>query len=176
MEEIWKDIEGYEGKYQVSSLGRVKALPTKFRLNEKIRKLAKDKDGYIVCELTDIHQHAKLCKVHRLVCFAFHEKPEGKDIVNHIDSCRSNNNFANLEWCTRSENVKHAFLHGFLLPTIGERHGMAVLTGKDASYIRDEYFYSDCKRGMQEKIAKGFGISPSMVRRIITRLAWKHVR
>lgn len=112
MEEIWKDVEGYEGLYQVSSYGRVKSLSRvkKYKnhiciTKEIILRLATDK-GYKKVGLTN-NKVRKTEKVHRLVANAF--LGVNKHLcVNHKDCNRSNNNIENLEWVTHLENVRHA--------------------------------------------------------------------
>lgn len=103
--EIWLDIKGYEGLYQVSSEGRVKSLKRKRRKNERILKPSNDR-GYLYVDLCSGGKR-KRHKVHRLVCQAFCENPENKPEVNHINENASDNRACNLEWCTRKENNNH---------------------------------------------------------------------
>ena len=101
--EIWKDIEGYEGLYQVSNKGRVKS----FHSGEgKIIKLGTHPQGYKLVVLSKRGQ-TKTCRVHRLVAQAFIPNPENLPVVNHKDENPSNNNVENLEWCTQKHNVNH---------------------------------------------------------------------
>ncbi len=109
--EIWKDIEGYEGKYQISNFGNVKSLETwtgdKYIKREKILKNVVYGNGYYYVCLSkkgEVKKH----KVNRLVAQAFIPNPENKPFTNHIDGDKLNNNVNNLEWCTQSENMKHA--------------------------------------------------------------------
>lgn len=101
--EIWKDIIGYEGLYQVSNLGRVK---NPF----KILKSAIDRYGYEKVSLTK-NKISKSFKVHRLVAINFIPNPENKDSVNHIDHNKLNNLPENLEWVNHRENMNHHFLN-----------------------------------------------------------------
>jgi hypothetical protein len=109
--EIWKDVIGYEGLYQVSNFGQVKALPRikiakgSYWTSEKILKPGSD-DGYQKVVLTK-NGIRSTKKVHRLVASAFYG--EYKELsVNHIDSNRANNRIENLEWVTHLENIRHA--------------------------------------------------------------------
>lgn len=115
--EIWMNIEGYEGMYQVSSLGRVRSLDrvvevhTEQGIEERAYKgriLAQrdDKDGYKRVTLSNEGKHTT-CQVHRLVAKAFIPNPEGKSEVNHKDMDKQNNELFNLEWNTRQENARH---------------------------------------------------------------------
>lgn len=101
--EIWRDIEGYEGLYQVSDQGRVKSLGHKLRKSERILKPVVRHDGYQVVGLY-AGGKPKTLKVHRLVCQAFHENPENKPQVNHINEIKTDNRASNLEWATAREN------------------------------------------------------------------------
>lgn len=111
--EIWKDIEGYEGYFQVSNLGRVKGLNRKIiRCNQSIMTI-KEKmlspyrtyKGYLVVCLTKLGK-MKVRSVHRLVSNCFVEGDKTLQ-VNHIDGNKENNNYRNLEWVTGKENVSH---------------------------------------------------------------------
>ena len=101
--EIWRDIEGYEGLYQVSDQGRVKSLGHKLRKSERILKPVVRHDGYQVVGLYTGGK-PKTLKVHRLVCQAFHENPENKPQVNHLNEIKTDNRASNLEWATAREN------------------------------------------------------------------------
>jgi hypothetical protein len=107
MEEIWKDIEGYEGLYQISSLGRVKSLKDRWG-KERIRKLKTGTNGYHFINLSKTGK-VEVFMVHRLVAKAFIPNPDNKPEVNHKDGSKQNNCVTNLEWATRSENEKYSY-------------------------------------------------------------------
>lgn len=120
MLEIWKDIKGYEGLYQISNFGRIKSLPKK-RINgtnfyiqkEKILKPQLKTKRYLGINLTKNKMHKNFL-VHRLVAEAFIDNPYDLPQVNHKDCNKLNNNINNLEWCTQEENLNHALRNGLL--------------------------------------------------------------
>lgn len=112
MEEIWKDIKGYEGLYQISNLGRVKSLGNGESKNhayskERILKPGKDEKGYFrVCLCKDGKHTTK--KVHRLAAQAFLPNPFNLPQINHKDEVKSNNSVDNLEWCDNQYNCDYS--------------------------------------------------------------------
>lgn len=111
MEEIWKDIEGYKGKYQVSNYGRVKSFVANKHRTESILKHSLCTAGYLKVQLSNKGK-IKQIMVHRLVANAFIPNLDNKRTVNHIDGNKHNNMVSNLEWCSYSENMKHAYDNG----------------------------------------------------------------
>lgn len=118
--ENWKDIIGFEGKYQVSDHGRVKALRKTVRYKdgraytyeEKVLSQKSNPNGYQHLNLFISTGNAKSIDVHRAVAFAFIPNPESKREVNHINGNKADNRVDNLEWCTSKENKAHGFLTG----------------------------------------------------------------
>lgn len=108
--EIWKDIAGYEGLYQVSNLGNVRSL--RYRNRDEVRELFLKPHvrGYLQVEL---HKDGKrkMFTVHRLVALAFVDGYEENKQVNHIDENKRNNVSTNLEWVSASQNVLHSISH-----------------------------------------------------------------
>ena len=125
MLEVWKDIAGYEGLYQISNLGRVKSLPKKVggSIYKKTNGMVKtkqrimspsfvgrnwrNKKGYLSVSLCDGNGGCKRYNVHRLVAETFIPNPNNKPQVNHKDGDKTNNSVDNLEWATREENMQH---------------------------------------------------------------------
>lgn len=106
--EIFKDIKGYKGLYQVSTHGNVKALGNggSNASKEKILKPNKDKKGYLMVGLCKQGKR-KMCKIHRLVAMVFIENPNNFREINHKDEDKTNNRVTNLEWCDRKHNINY---------------------------------------------------------------------
>ncbi len=117
MEEIWKDIPGYENLYQVSNLGRIRRINYSDKNNPHcnwqdqiyyFKMNSHDKDGYILVILTK-NKKRKTYKVHRLVLETFEGITKERTIVNHINGRKDDNRICNLEWVNNSENIIHAY-------------------------------------------------------------------
>lgn len=103
--EIFKDIAGYEGRYQIGNLGTIKRVGTS-TIKEKVLKPFKQKGGYFIADLSKDGTVSKHL-VHRLVATAFVDNPNNFSVVNHIDNNPSNSSASNLEWVTLRENQHH---------------------------------------------------------------------
>lgn len=107
--EIWKDITGYEGLYQVSNLGNIKRINGSARcLKDRTLVIKTKENGYcFVCLCKN--NSLKYPHIHRLVALAFIPNPEKKSQVNHKNGIKNDNRLENLEWSTPSENGLHSF-------------------------------------------------------------------
>lgn len=144
MKEIWKDIKGYEGFYQVSNLGRIKSLvgwkgnggyvEREKILKNSLRNVKNNYNRYIVTLRKN--KERKDAKVHRLVAEAFIPNPHSYKEVNHIDSNPLNNNVENLEWCNRKMNLIHAYENGDYIKRINtiSRECMLELLNSNRNY------------------------------------------
>ena len=129
MNELWKPVPVFD-KYHVSNFGRFKSF---HKGKTKILKPAPALNGYLQVGLCKDNQQKNFL-VHRLVALAFIPNPNGKPQINHRDGNKLNNHVSNLEWCTPSENQRHAYDTG--LSPLGEEHGRAKLTNEQARYVR----------------------------------------
>ena len=99
--EIWKDVKGYEGKYQVSNLGKVRSLDWRGSGTVKELTLKDQNRGYV-----QVNLGARTFSVHRLVAEAFIPNPQGLPLIDHLDEDKTNNKADNLEWCDHKENTR----------------------------------------------------------------------
>lgn len=173
--EVWKDIQGYEGQYMVSSKGRVKSV-SRFTCDsngylkhkkERILKCSITK-GYFFVSLNN--GDIKRKSVHRLMCIAFLPNLSNKPQVNHKNGIKTDNRLENLEWCTNKENSDHAYRNGLLKK--GEEINTCKLNQTDVKFIREMY-----KSGKysQRRLARMFNISQSAIGRAIRKKSWRHV-
>jgi hypothetical protein len=119
--EIWKDIPEYEGLYKVSNLGNVRSLPRATTKGGLLKQQVNSRNGYCYVCLS-CNGKIALKRVHILVAEAFFGVRKNGVQVNHLDGDKTNNNIANLEYCTQSENMKHAYATGLQKP-----RGLAVI-------------------------------------------------
>jgi len=135
--EEWRDIKDYEGRYQVSNMGRVKSLERtvidkigrKHSQKERILKPGTDNFGYFRVVLYKGSGKKKTLKVHRLVCEAFHENSKNKPEVNHINEDKLDNRACNLEWVTTKENCNHGTHNARMAKTLSKQVGQYTRDG-----------------------------------------------
>ena len=131
MDEIWKDIEGYEGLYQVSNLGRVKALP-KYCFNGSVDWLMKEH----ILKPLKIHSYTYVClyknkkykrkAIHRLVALAFIPNPSNKPDIDHINAIKNDNRAVNLHWVTKTGNMNNPLTRKKISESKKVRHSPKV--------------------------------------------------
>lgn len=175
--EEWRPVVGYEGKYEVSSIGRVRSIRRlvaggRYWNNGKLLSPWVTKQGYLVVGLgrTDTGGRSS---VHRLVAIAFLPKPrKNQTDINHIDGIKSNNVASNLEWCTRSENTKHAIRLGLFKPTVirGQAVGTSKLKTSQAIEIRRR-----AQTESRRALAAEFSVCPQTISNIKTGASWSHL-
>src|SRR5690349_13431876 len=179
-EEVWKDVIGYEGRYQVSNNGRVKSLArladpiegfggttVEIPIPEKIMAQSTVKGYKKVC--LNKQGVEKSVSVHRLVAIAFIPNPDNKRTVNHKNGIKKDNWVENLEWNTYSENIRHAVNTGLKPTTKGEAIGTSKLDEIQVLTIRS---LADNREMLQPDIAKYFGVSVGTIETIKARKTW----
>ena len=164
--ECWETINEYEGLYEISNLGRIRNIRYK-----NILKPGNHRDGYLKICLSK-NNSKRTFQVHRLVALAFLPKVNGKKYVNHKDGNKKNNNVNNLEWCTRSENQKHAYKLGLQVPLKGECLKHSKLTEVDIYKI-----FELSKRGVEQyNLAEMFNVNQSTISRVLNGRRWSHLK
>jgi hypothetical protein len=179
MEEIWKDIPGYEGFYQVSNMGSVR------RKSRKVNSAVKQHKGYRLltekaCAITDNGRGYKITSfkvsgvrknhyVHRLVAEAFLPNHNHLPQVNHIDGDKSNNQASNLEWISDRANRDHAVRTNLM--KFGEGSHASKLTEEQVVYILNQHHINPELNKTQ--LAKQFNIHSPEITRIVTGKRWR---
>jgi hypothetical protein len=165
MKEIWKDIQGYEGLYTVSNMGKVKSHHTYRRAKTGyLLKEGVNDSGYCYVGLSQCGI-VKQKKLHRLIAIAFISNPENKRTVNHINGIKTDNEIKNLEWATYSENGMHASKSG-LLHTGKYKTNMRI-----ANEIRKVY---NEQKLLPREISVIYSLSIPVVRNIINYNTYRY--
>lgn len=162
-EEIWKDVPGFEGFYQVSNLGRIKSFSKGRNLILKPNKQIKT--GYLSVRLFKNLKYT-FRTVHSLVAELFIGPCPAEKEVNHKNFIRTDNAAENLEYMTRKENKDHSFERR----AFGEKHGMAKLTEGRAKEIHSIRWTISCIAA-----AKKFEVHKSTILRIWNETGWPHL-
>lgn len=171
--EIWKDIEGFENKYQISNLGNVKTLDRYDSLGRfhksKLLKISIEKDGYEYITLLGNKGATKSFFIHRLVVHAFMTNLNDLPQINHKDGNKTNNKVDNLEWLTAKQNVRHALRTG--LRKSGENHPWAILTNYQVQQVPVLL-----EQGLTQKaISKLYNVSYSCIKNICQKRKWNYL-
>lgn len=170
LEEIWKDVEGFEGRYQVSNAGRVRSFARKSYKEPKILTCIHDKYGYLLVNLyySERGIKGKQAKVHRLVAKAFIDNPLNLPEINHKDENKQNNVVDNLEWCTTRYNLTYG---NRLNCTYGSNNYHSKLTQDQVDEIRRTYIKSDPKYG-QSALGRKYGVAHGSIAAIVKGKSW----
>jgi len=161
--EIWKDIKGFEGYYQISTFGRVKSLRNNIIMRQRLR------NNYRAVKLS-VHGEAKHENVHVLVAKEFIPNSENKTQVNHIDFDKENNYIENLEWNTAKENTQHAHKNNLITFNYGESVYSSKFSNEDVKYI-----YTNPDNLTMPELALKFNVDRRLIFIIYKRNAWKTI-
>lgn len=153
----------YEKNYIVFPSGRILNLHG----SEMVGAIGRDGYRHVIL-------NGKNVDVHRVIAKVFVPNPKGLEQVNHIDGCKTNNDVRNLEWCTRSENLKHAYAHGLEKRVSGEAHHSHKLTSESAKYIKEHAVPRSKEFGFAA-LARKFGVDRTTVSAIYHGEAWKDI-
>jgi hypothetical protein len=178
--EVWKDVLEYDGRYQVSNLGRIKSI-RKLKSQTSIKKYGKlqienilkpefSKDYFRI--MLSTAGETKRFQVHRLVLASFSRVPLLGEEGNHLDGNTKNNKLDNLEWTTKRGNVEHRIRIGKYLSQSGENQCFSKLKTQNVIDIRRLR-----KEGISAReLGKRFGVEESSIRNIVNYKSWKHVQ
>lgn len=177
--EIWKDIKGFEGLYQVSTYGRIKSFKSPNgkpigKSYEKILNPGKNANGNKYTGFLLRNDIEKIpAYLHRLVAETFIPNPLNKPDVNHKDCNKRNNSVDNLEWVTKSENMIHAYKNNLVTITdkTGNKNGKSKLTDSDVIGIKK--LLSNNVRCSD--IAKLYNVAHSTIQNIKHKRNWTHI-
>ena len=148
--------------YEVSDTGLIRNAKTGREVKQYV-----GKDGYWRTQIA-----GKTRTVHRLVACAFVPADPGKHFINHKDGNKQNNRADNLEWVTRSENMRHAYDHGLKKAPSGTKNGRSKLTEEDVSFIRNHYIPGDEAFGAKA-LSKKFGVARQTISAVFCGQNWK---
>ena len=167
--EIWLAMKGFEGRYEISSLGRIRRLFTSAQHKAfGIFTPRADQYGYSRTTLRDDSGRVRRISVHVAVLESFvGDRPKGHD-ASHINGIRTDNRLENLRWETASDNHQRKLEHGTLVH--GEAHKCSKLKENEVIQIRRRAMSGERKR----KLAREFGVSGTLVCRIVAGKAWPH--
>lgn len=179
MAEIWKDVPGYEGKYQASTYGRIRSLG-RFRVGRygnlckisgKMLKFTTMDNGYLAISM-HLNSAQKTRLVHQVVLETFVGPcPPGMQTRHFPDADKSNNRLANLEWASHQQNMKDQYEQGTLVK--GEASCKAKITEQDVRRIRARANSGESQRSIMKDYPS---IGQMQISRIVRREQWKHVK
>ena len=126
------------------------------------------------CGYREVILNKKRVLVHRIIAITFIPNPDNLPQINHKDGNKINNNIDNLEWCTRSYNLVHAYKNGLEKKMLGENHCSHKLTEDDVRYIRKNYIKRDSEYGATA-LAKKFNVDRTTILNVYNRKTWRHI-
>lgn len=171
--EIWKTIPEFEN-YEVSNFGNVRCKHSIKKTKNIKLKPTLTKLNYYKINLKNENKKVFTKLVHRLVGIAFISNPENKPNINHINGIKTDNRVVNLEWCTQSENIYHAFRTG-LKSANGEKNSRAKLSEKQVLEIKSKF---KPRIVGYKTLAREYGVSDSTIREIVSKSgrSWLHLK
>lgn len=174
--EIWKDVKGYEGIYQVSNLGRIKTLERTIEFNRRGKieervikeriltgeKRKANKKGQYYKRISLIKDGIlRRVPLHRVILETFVPNPNNLPVANHLDGNPENNRLSNLEWCTHSENELHSYR------VLKKINGRRKLTFQEAQQIRKEF--KGGRDSNANSLAEKYGVTQSTIYNIVNK-------
>lgn len=171
IQENWLPIKGFEGRYEISDLGRVLNIKTQ---TFKKPTITKNGYNYILLWRNNKFKHQLM---HRLLAIHFIPNLENKPQVNHKDGIKLNNSLSNLEWVTHQENAIHAYKNGLTpKPPGNNKKGIEIYNAKvtESEVMDIRRLFADGKY-TQKELGIIYGMTRSGIQRITKRITWKHI-
>lgn len=164
--EVWKPVDGTNGRYRVSNLGRLFSVKRNRVLSPSV-----NNSGYHSTTIYYDKNNIKSMRVHRLVAFAFIPNPNNKPFINHINGIKTDNRIENLEWVTMQENAIHATRTGLNIPPKGTKHGRSKLNEQLVKRMRKER-----KQGKTyTQFADEYGVDRKTAWAAVVGKNWSHI-
>jgi len=177
--EIWKPVKGYESYYEVSNEGNIRTieriikLPThQYLKKQKLLTQFKDNRGYFHVKLYNGNGKCKSLTTHRIVALTFLNNPKELIEVNHIDHNKHNNCLSNLEWITRSDNIKHSYICRDPKTYKGSGNKNSKLIEEEVINIRKEYKNT---KTTYKQLSNKYNVGITLIGYIINNKIWNHV-
>lgn len=172
--EEWIDVPGFEGMYQVSSLGEVKSLnrfDTKMKrhIHGRTLKPGENPGGYLLVVLSKDGKR-RTVYIHQLVCAVFYRWPKQGEVVMHLNGNNKDNRASNLRYGSQSCNMALASEDG--TTTKGERNRWSKLTEENVLEIRQKYIP---RKVTFKMLANEYGVCPQVISKVIYRQTWTHI-
>lgn len=173
--EVWAWKPGYEGRYEISNRGRVRSWVkrgsgiNRFRSTPHILSMHRNKFGYYSTHIgsSKLNDDSSI-RIHRDVAIIFCPNPGNKAEVNHLNGKKYNNEWFNLEWATRLENIGHAFKTGLIIPAVGEEQSNTKLKNEEVLFI----FNSSLPT---KELSKMFCVGEDTIGSIKIGRTWGHI-
>lgn len=177
--EIWKDIPGYEGMYECSNYGNIKSVDRNIEnsligsfIKKGIHKSPSMRGNYLKVALSK-NGVVKQISVHRIIAETFITNFNGKKCVNHKNGIKTDNRVENLEWNSYSENTNHSYKNGLQVSQKGSSHGKSKTNENDVLEMRNMYRNDSLS---VSAIAKMYNLSVPTVSEIVNNKSWVHVK
>jgi hypothetical protein len=181
IEELWKPIKGFEQFYEASNLGRIKSIgrivhQTHMDKYKKERMMTPylNPKKYLCTKLYDGFDNSKSFTIHKIIALTFLENPNNYIEVNHVDGNKVNNRVDNIEWCSRSHNVRETYRLGLKDPSkyMGSGNKTSKLTEEQVLSIREEYKNKSLN---QRQLAIKYNVGNTLIGMIVHNQIWKHI-
>jgi len=169
MLEEWKDFPSLEEYFLISNLGNIFSK----RTNKLIVPTITNKYYSLSTKVGGRSGKSFCVRIHRAVALAFIENPNKYSEINHIDGNKLNNKVTNLEWCSRQQNIDHAYSTGLMSNVYGEEVGTAKLTNKDVLEIKTLLVANPTISNAE--ISRKYNCGREAIRRIRNGTTWGHI-